>query len=319
MARYFFIINPTAGTENAFEAWSERLRTACEKLGVEYTYKLTEYPGHAITIAAEAAATATEADPLRIFSVGGDGTLHEIVSGITSSEGCKWCELGCIPCGTGNDYVKCYGDRSEFLDLDAYLSSEAIPVDCIRAGDLVSINICSLGLDAKICDLANRIKTKKKNLPGSKAYDRATFRCLLGKLYNDITVTIDGERTYSGKYLFSIAASGKCYGGGYYSAPMADPTDGKLDFILLKTVSHLRVPFLVGSYKNGSYVGKRKFKKLLIRDSGSTMRIQSKNPAIVNVDGECIAINDVTLTLMPAAMRFVVPKGYLEKRAAQQN
>lgn len=313
MKKYYFIINPTAGVEDASATYSEKLREACAKKGIECECIVTEGEGHATKIAAELAQTATQENPVRIFAVGGDGTLFEVTNGLV---GKPYCELGCIPCGTGNDYIKCYGDRAEFFDLDSYIDSESIEVDCIRANDLVSINICSLGLDAKICDRANAIKSKHKNMPGSKAYDKAVVRCILGKLYNELKITIDDTQVFEGKYLFSLAASGRCYGGGYYSAPMADPTDGMLDFILIKTVSHAKVPFLVGDYKKGTYLGKRKFRKIVTHVRGKKMRIESKKPAIVTVDGECRVINDMTLEVMPAAVRFVVPKGYLERKKA---
>ncbi|MBE6753572.1 MAG: hypothetical protein E7559_04365 [Ruminococcaceae bacterium] len=310
LTRCFFIINPAAGIKNAYESIGDTLKSACEQVGIPFEYRLTEYPGHAQEIAAEIAGQATEEKPIRIFSVGGDGTLFEVVNGIV---GKPFCELGCIPCGTGNDYIKCYGDRSEFLDIAGYITSEAVPADCIKAGDVVSINICSLGLDAKICDRANFLKSKHKNMPGSKAYDKALVQCFLGKLYNDLKVTIDDDQVYEGKYLFALAASGKCYGGGYNSAPMAEPADGLLDFILVKSISHPRVLTMIGPYKSGKYFGMRRFRKIVVHARGKKMRVEAKTPAIINVDGECSRISDLTIEVMPAAVRFVVPQSYLKK------
>ncbi len=306
--KYIFIVNPVAGTGDAMELYSSKIRAACDKKQLDYNIYTTTCPGHATELAKGVAAYATEEEPVRIFAVGGDGTLCEVANGLMNLPNI---ELGCIPCGTGNDYVKCFGKPEEFFDLDSYITAPSYYVDAISVDHLNAINICSLGLDAKVCDEANRIKDKNKKLKGSKAYDKAMVRCFFGKLYNRLRVTIDDEKVYEGKYLFSLAASGQYYGGGYRGAPMADPTDGLLDFVLIKTVPHIRVPFLVGKYKKGTFVNDKQFKKLLTHVRGKKMLIESKTPAVINVDGECISKNRMTIELMPAALRFIAPVSYV--------
>ncbi|MBQ9993182.1 MAG: diacylglycerol kinase family lipid kinase [Clostridia bacterium] len=307
--RYLFIINPAAGKVNAFDLYEEKIRKVCDSKELDYEIVVTEYNGHATQIASAAADEASADYPLRVFSVGGDGTFCEVANGLI---GKQFCECGCIPCGSGNDFVKTFGEIEEFLDFDSYFDSESVPVDAIRAGDMYSINICSLGLDAMICDRANRLKTRKKKLSSSKAYDKAVVRSLFGRLYNKLTITIDDRETFRGKFLFSLAASGQYYGGGYHSAPMAVPSDGLLDFILIKTVSHLKVPFLIKDYKSGEYVHKRRFRKIYTHRRGTKMHIESRRPVILNVDGECTSLRKVTLEILPGALRFVVPRSYAE-------
>ena len=304
--KYCFIINPCAGPEDASRTIGKNIPKICETFGLEYEIAVTEYPGHAIRLAESFADNATPEHPARIFAVGGDGTLCEVVNGVVGRD---FCEIGCIPCGSGNDYVKSFGRPEQFLALERYLSSPSVSVDVINAGKMNSINICSLGLDAKICDRANRIKAENKALSGPKAYEKAIVQCFFGKLYNYLTVTVDGDpaKTYKGRFLFTIAASGQYYGGGFKGAPMADPTDGMLDFIMIKTMPHLRVPLMLNSYKAGEYMEDKRFKRLVTHVRGSSIRIQSKKPSILNVDGECFPINDITLRILPKALRFIVP------------
>lgn len=65
--------------------------------GEEYNVHIAERAGEAIGLAKSL--TEGGADKLVVF--GGDGTLNEVVSGISDPERC---ELGLIPAGTGNDF-----------------------------------------------------------------------------------------------------------------------------------------------------------------------------------------------------------------------
>jgi YegS/Rv2252/BmrU family lipid kinase len=299
-----FIVNPAAGKSDPFERYGAAIKAACEKHELPYLVRKTAGRGHATELAASFAALATEEEPVRIFSVGGDGTLSEVLRGMF---GKPHCELGCIPAGSGNDYIKSHGKAEAFLDLEHYITAPSVPVDVIKAGEQLSLNICSLGLDAMICDKANRIKGKHKRLSGAAAYNLAVFNCLLGKLYNSLRVTIDDKEVFTGKFIFSIAANGQVYGSGYRAAPKANPSDGLLDFILIKKVSHLRVPSLVGQYKNGEHWNSPAFSKILIKRQGKRMKVESKKPVILNVDGECAPVTEVAMELLPTAVLFVVP------------
>ena len=119
-------------------------------------------------------------------------------------------------------------------------------------------------------------------------------------------ITIDDEYVYEGKFIFSLAASGQYYGGGYHGAPTADPSDGLLDFVMVRRVSKLRMLTLIGDYKSGKYINSPRFKDILITHRGKKMKIEGDRPAVVNIDGECINLNEVTFEVMPQAVRFIV-------------
>ncbi len=316
--KYYFIVNPAAGKENPLNICREPIEEVCRRHSLEYEFVLTEHSGHATALASAIADRATAEAPVKVFSVGGDGTLCEVANGLM---GKPCCELGVIPCGSGNDYIRSFGDKAEFLDYESYLLSDSVPVDGIKttcAGtQLNSLNLASLGFDANVCDTANRLKAKNKKLSSSSAYTRAIAKNFFRRLYNRLTVTINDSETFSGKYLFSFAANGQYYGGGYHSAPSADPTDGTLEMVLIRNLSRLRFLTIVGSYQNGSYFYKKKYQKLITYRQGTKMHVKSKKPAIVNVDGECFPCSEVTFEVMPGVIKFIAPKKYIEARHAQ--
>lgn len=306
--RYCFIINPVAGDTKNLENYGDRITEFCKSKGLDYEVLVTQGTEHATRLARECAQRC-EGD-VRIISCGGDGTVAEVLNGIVGFDNV---ELGCMPCGSGNDFVKCFGEREEFLDFEKYMFGESIPIDLIKTDDRYCMNISSLGLDAIICDRAVKYIRSGK-LGGSKAYDRATVVSLFGKKTNDLKITIDDKETIEGKFLFTLAANGVCYGGGYHSAPMADPGDGVLDFVMVRSVPFIRLPGLVKPYKSGEYVNDKRFKKIATIRKGSKMVVESKKPAIINIDGECFTRSTVCFELVPHAIRFIVPQSYVEKK-----
>ena len=71
--------------------------------------------------------------------------------------------------GSGNDFVKIFSEPRAFFDLERLLDAEVTAMDLIRCNGDISLNICSVGLDARIArDVANY-----KRLPflsGFRAY-----------------------------------------------------------------------------------------------------------------------------------------------------
>lgn len=300
--RYVFIANPNAGSKNGFEKYRDRITVTCEKLGVPYKFMLTRLGADLTDFARSEGETG---DEVRIIVLGGDGGICGAANGIIGMENV---EFGIIPCGSGNDYVKTFGGAQGFEDVEHYLTAPSRYVDAIHTGHFASVNICSMGIDAIICDRTNRMAKTKKFL-GSGTYTLSVLISMLGKVYNTLKVTIDDQYVYEGDFMFSLAACGRYYGGGYQGAPMADPSDGLLDFVMIKRVSKLKMARLLGEYKSGRYPESKKFEGLLTVRRGKKMKIESAKPSIVNIDGECLTLSEVTFEVIPRALRLIVNDG----------
>lgn len=300
--RYVFIANPNAGSKNGFEKYRDRITVTCEKLGVPYKFMLTRSGADLTDFARNEGETG---DEVRIIVLGGDGGICGAANGIIGMENV---EFGIIPCGSGNDYVKTFGGAQGFEDVEHYLTAPSRYVDAIDTGHFASVNICSMGIDAIICDRTNRMAKTKKFL-GSGTYTLSVLISMLGKVYNTLKVTIDDQYVYEGDFMFSLAACGRYYGGGYQGAPMADPSDGLLDFVMIKRVSKLKMARLLGEYKSGRYPESKKFEGLLTVRRGKKMKIESAKPSIVNIDGECLTLSEVTFEVIPRALRLIVNDG----------
>mgnify|MGYP001161924726 CR=1 FL=1 len=298
--RYIFILNPTAGKKNPYNTIFPAIQQYFDENGLECVCHITEKPGHATEVVKMEGA---KGDSVRFFAIGGDGTLSETAAGAI---GQKNVEVGVIPCGSGNDYIKTFGKPEDFLSIDKQLKAKSQTVDMIRSGDRLSINLCSIGLDAKVA--YNMVSFKKVPfISGSMAYDFALLRTLLGRIGDQLEITIDGVKKYEGNYLFALAGSGKYYGGGYCGAPKAIPNDGLLDFILIKKPPLNQIPALIPIYKAGGHITSEKFKDILIFCRGKRMEVKAVKPAIANFDGDCHFIDKVEFEVIPNSVNFIVP------------
>ena len=299
--RHVFILNPVAGKSKSALALRGRIDAYFARHPeMEYTIRLTDGVGSATKIAAEECG---RGGALRLYACGGDGTLQETANGIPV--GSANVELAVIPCGSGNDYVRTYGTAEEFLDLEDTINGEAITVDAIDCVRFNSLNIASIGLDAAVGQKMNRYKAWP-GVSGSMAYNLAVVDVLCHPIGVEMQIEIDNEEgtiCREGSYLMTLAANGRFYGGGYQGAPTSVVDDGQLDFVLVKKISLLEIPFVLGKYKAGDHEGVDCIETL----RGREMRVKAAKSMVCNIDGECFDTDSVQFKLIPAAYNFVLP------------
>lgn len=299
--RYVMIVNPAAGKQSAAETVLPAVRKFFVEQGLNPVCYLTREPREAIRLTER---EAEKGDPVRIFAFGGDGTLGEVAQGAAGKD---HVEIGIFPCGSGNDYIKIFGTMKDFLSPKKQLAGVSRPVDLIRSGLGISINLCSVGLDAMVALYMERIK-RLPLVSGPAAYDLALLRVLFGRIGDNLRVRIDDSETFEGCFVFALAASGQYYGGGYRGAPQAVPDDGLLDFILIRKPQLYQIPRLIGLYKAGKHMEAKEFKEILTFRRGKKMEIVAEKPVASNLDGEVALIKAARFQVLPGAVRFILPE-----------
>ena len=295
---HLFIINPAAGSRDRTEDYSKEIREVCEKKGLSYRIEVSAAPGECTRIAREAAETGEE---YRIYACGGDGTLNEVVVG---AAGYPNASVTVFSGGSGNDFVKIFSDPKAFFNLERLLDAETAEFDLIRCNDDYSINICSVGLDARIgTDVANY-----KRLPllhGFRAYAVSTVVNVIRGISEHYVVELCGEKIDAEQTMICVC-NGRFYGGGFNPVPEADPTDGLLDVLLVKKVSRLQVAGVVGKYKAGRY---RELPQLVRHFKTKEVTIHCDKPTSINLDGELRVAETVHIQIADEKIRFFYPKG----------
>ncbi|NLW79158.1 MAG: protein BmrU [Ruminococcaceae bacterium] len=304
---HIFIVNPHAGNGSNAQTLIPAIQAAAGSCGIIPTIKQTTAAGHAIQLATHYASQGT---PVRLYAVGGDGTLNELFNGAWRFPNA---EVAAIPCGSGNDFVRSFGTPAHFLDIPAAITGHAVPIDLMETDSGIGVSITSVGLDA---DVAYSIP-KYRHIPllgGSMAYNIAIVERLLKPLGKHVRITLDGQQ-HDGAYLIAAVCNGRYYGGGFFAAPIAQLTDGLLDIVLVSKINRLLIANIIGKYKKGIHLQNGQltghFQRVMRYTRAKSVEIQplDKPDIVLNIDGECAPAPRLFAQVLPLAGRFVLPRG----------
>ena len=241
--KHLFIINPAAGSWDHTKQYTAAIVESCNARGLDYRVEVSKAPGECRRITREAGETGEE---YRVYACGGDGTLNEVASG---AAGFPNLAITAYSGGSGNDFVRLFSEPAAFSDLERLLDAKEVTFDMIRCNDDYALNICSVGLDARIGTDVARYK-RLPLLQGFRAYAASTVVNVVRGIAEHYVVEICGE-TIDAQQTMICVCNGRFYGGGFNPVPEADPTDGLLDVLRVKKVSRLQVSSIIGKYKNG--------------------------------------------------------------------
>ena len=258
--RPLVIANPFAGrgrTGRDLSHLVSALRDALGELDVATT-------GGARQATDLAAAAVGERRPL-VISLGGDGTLHEIVNGLMRARGMRpgapaetalLPSLAVVATGTGGDFGRTLGIAPRVRDyLAAVAGGHERAIDVGRArfagaagrpAERYWINVLSAGIGGLVdryaaaspAILGGRIAYAQAALRGIAMCHRVRLRCR--------AVLPDGREGERVLDSHAVAiCNGTTFGGGMHIAPMAQPDDGLLEVIAMETRTRWR---LVGSF-----------------------------------------------------------------------
>ena len=294
--KHLFIINPAAGSRDRTGEYTAQIRRLCE--GLNFEIRVSEGPGDCCRFAREAAQTEEE---VRIYACGGDGTLNEVAAG---AAGYPNAAVTAYSGGSGNDFVKLFNEPKAFFDLERLLDAEVAEFDMIRCNGDLALNICSVGLDARIgTDVASYKRIPL--LQGFRAYAASTVVNVVKGIAEHYIVEVNGE-TIDDEHTFVCVCNGRYYGGGFNPVPEADPADGWLDVLLVKKVSRVQVPVVIGKYKDGRYA---ELPQLVRHLRTKELKIRCDKASPINLDGELRMAQVVDFKLADEKLRFFYPKG----------
>ncbi len=303
--KHIFIINPVAGKRDRTTEQASLIAASAERCGIEHEIFITNAPKHAISLVRDAVIKHHGQD-LRFYACGGDGTLNEVANAAVVFPNCA---ITNFPSGSGNDFIKIFGQNSSsFLELEKLIVGQTVELDYIQSGNGISINILSVGLDARIAAGTSKFKIVP-GMTGKQMYFASTAEQVLKGLHKNYRVEVDGVN-YDGRFTMIVAANGGTYGGSFDIIPDPQPCDGYIDVLLVGPVSRFTVARVIGLYKSGKYAQVPHIIKY-IRAKNLKVQAADRNPIKLNLDGETSETGIVDATISDKKMRFIVPKGVL--------
>ena len=300
--KHIFIINPAAGKRNCTTELMEMAKGLEERHGIQVECILTKSAGHACETVREIAMTGEE---VRFYACGGDGTINEVANGII---GCDNAAMTCIPVGTGNDFLKNFGDMAElFADAENLWDGPQFPLDAIDCNGRCALTIACSGFDAQVAEDVHRFG-KSPLLGGQGSYIASiAVNFFARSLGHKWAVTVDGE-DFSGDYAVAAVCNGRYYGGGFNPAKEARMDDGVLETILVKKISKAQFLQFVGLYGKGEYYKLPDYARCYHANEIVIESADGKD-IITCLDGECIHNKRVVLRLADGKVNFFGPAG----------
>lgn len=291
--KHLFIVNPKAGKGKAIQLIPE-IKNAFKNSSEEFIIELTEKEGHAT----ELVKNYVNKENYRVYAVGGDGTLNEVLNGMANTESC----LGVIPSGSGNDFIKSICKEKLSKDIvKSTINGKLKMIDLAKVDDRYFINISSVGIDAEVVDNAKALK-KYPFISGKLAYILSAIITIFKYKYKSMELIIDDKKLTLKNTLIAFA-NGKYYGGGMKVAPEADVEDGFFDICAISKLSRIKMLALFPKLIKGvhSQVKEVSFYK------GKKVIMSSEQEIIINVDGEIIKSRRVIFEIIPKKINFIVP------------
>ncbi len=302
--KHLFIVNPVAGKLSGAEKCKlirDGLRDFPEALKKEAEFEiyLTKAPMDA---AEKIKAEGASGRELRVYACGGDGTLNECVNGAAEFPNAA---VTHFPCGTGNDFIKMFGkaDAALFRDLRLLAEGEVRPIDLIDCCGRKAINICSVGIDARIGADVHKYSAIPL-IGGPTGYVLSTAVNVFKGISQPMRIEYLGH-TLEGEYTLVCACNGRFYGGGFNPIPDAYPDDGVMDCLIADKVSLFTLFGLVGAYSRGRYDKLKQLRRVNV----ASIAIEGPRDMIVNIDGEIIRSGRAEMRILPGAVNFLFPSG----------
>lgn len=271
--KYVFIINPASGKTD-YDKIKQNIMKTLENENYEI------YETKAPKEATEIASRFKNEENTIVYSVGGDGTLNEVVNGIAEGK----CKLGIIPTGSGNDFYRTLKEAQ----------NENVRLDLGKVNGRYFINIASVGMDAETCNNANKIKSKIKL---HSSYYLALIHTFLTFKSKSLKLKID-KNVYAGDYIIAAICNGKYYGGGFKIAPVASFDDNHFDIYLVSKASKFKLIKILASLLKSEHEKYNEVRKY----TGKNITITSENNLIVNIDGEITISKNIEIEMIEDAL-----------------
>ena len=301
--KHLFIVNPVAGKIKP----EDKLRLIHEAISrlpssawdtAEFEIYVTAAPMDAV---GKIRSEAEDCGDLRVYACGGDGTLNECVNGAALLPNVA---VTHFPCGTGNDFIKMFGkDKDRFFDLTELINGEVRPIDVIKCNGRYSVNICSMGLDARVGTDVH----KYSGMPlvsGPAGYVVSLVANYIKGITTTMTARTEGL-TCGPELNLVCVCNGRFYGGGFNPTNDARPDDGYMDVLIVSGVSRLTITGALMKYATGKY---RAYPQYITFVRTRHLEIDAAEDEVINVDGEAEYGKHVVFDLVPGGVNFLFPR-----------
>lgn len=301
------ILNPQAGSAPENRALMDEVSTLAD-----VSLAVTEGPGDAKSLAARAAFEGYE----RVIAAGGDGTVNEVLNGL--SEHLDRVTLGVLPLGTGNDAARTLGLPADpefalnyLLSADDTRRIDLIHV-CSGERERLAINHVNAGYSNIITE---RITSQMKQRWGPFAYLKTATVPFRDRQEYHTRIEWDDGQVEVVDAVNVLIANGRTVAGGFRVAPDASLEDGALQAIVLLSGSMVELAGMAARLM----IGRLLESEHVISRPTTSLHIESSPAMAFSVDGESFCDEQMDIRVLPKALDVVVGPNYVIEPALESS
>jgi YegS/Rv2252/BmrU family lipid kinase len=301
---WLMIVNPNAGNGKGKKDW-DKISALLKKEDLPFTVKFTERKCQAIIFAREGITAGFR----KIITVGGDGTLNEVVNGVFSNTVCPTNDisLAMIPVGTGNDWARMFGIPSDYEKAIKIICENKQMIhdigiinffDGTEKKSRYFINIAGLGFESVVVRRTNIQKDKGRG--GKLIYFYNLLMSLLSYKNTKAEVVIDGKKIDADVFSINVG-NGRYCGGGMRQTPNALPNDGVLDVTVINGMGKIEIIRNLKILYDGTILKHPKIDGYKCKN----LTVTSDSVIYTEADGESLGHTPVEFSIIPACVNIV--------------
>jgi diacylglycerol kinase (ATP) len=314
MAKTLVILNPVSGHGNGEKAWKQ-IEAALHKGRLDFDLAHTTAPRAAVTIAETAKCGGYET----LISVGGDGTVNEVVNGMMrASNGEATGTLGIVSVGSGNDFVKSFSPQRGVVPTGKH-ADWCVGIARVLAGKTRVVDVGRVVADHSaphfntLHYFANSLDTgfganaamhghDFRFLQGMPMYLAAVLKTLAKYSVPRVKMGLDNTQIEQPSTMIAVA-NGRCIGGGFWIAPDAQNDDGLFDVIIAEGLGRIGILSLLPKVMQGTHIYDPRVKYL----KSSRVIIESPDALVIESDGEIpfIGAQRAEIEILPKRLRVL--------------
>jgi YegS/Rv2252/BmrU family lipid kinase len=298
------IVNPNAGNGKGHKDW-DLISGFLKKKHLSFTVQFTESKGHAVLLTQEA----VKAGYRHILTIGGDGTLNEVVNGIFTCDTCPSTDisLALIPVGTGNDWGRMFGIPLDYEKAVSIISEGRQMVHDIGVLSYFNgkekmkryfINIAGLGFESVVVKRTNYQKDRGHS--GKMIYFYNLLMSLLSYKNTRAEIIVDGEKHSADVFSINVG-NGRYCGGGMRQTPDALPDDGLLDVTVINGISKFEIIRKLKILYDGSILSHPKIDGYKCKN----LKVSSDSILLAEADGESLGHTPAEFSIIPAGVNII--------------
>ena len=296
--KFIYLINPISGIKKK-PALFQTIKDATEAAGFPFEIMETRKDGN-YNFLQQLIHNEKITD---LIICGGDGSVSTVTAWLLHTD----VNVGIIPTGSGNGLALAAGiPYSTKRSLDIIFKGYSSYIDGFMINDKFSCMMCGIGNDAMVAhEFAN------KKVRGLKTYLKlSALNYFKSKPYSFAVAA--NEKDISVNAFFVTVANSNQFGNNITIAPRASLNDGLLDFVIVKKMHKLMLPFALlrqisginavtalQHYRNNSNI---------VYFQAAEAVIENLSDAPIHIDGEPVACTrSIRIKIVPKAFRLLQP------------